>query len=190
MRSPQKRAPQGRPSYCLIVCYSTKHIGSGGCFTGPALPARLLATPVPIPPPQRSVAEGWPGAGAALCGVAAGLGWPVPGLWTEGLVRLVSEMSFPALAPPMIWAAPATPAGWAFEFDNVAAPPQAAVRKATATIGITSLFIALLITQRPPLADGLDAALPRLDCYRAASWALRRPSMGSRPAASRRARSM
>src|SRR5207245_8883446 len=55
--------------------------------------------------------------------------------------------------PIAAWPAPAEPV----EPDAV---PHAAVRKATATNGMMNFFIALSITQRPPITDGLDGGLP------------------------------
>lgn len=131
---------------------------------GLALPDRLPAKSTPMPPPQRSQAPLWEGslargaAGTAGAG-AAGRVWvdPAPG-WVGGFGRLVmSEMSEFAFAPAFS-RTPPIEAGCALELACVAAAPQAAVSKADATRRACSLLIALGITQRPGMANGLDAA--------------------------------
>ena len=152
-----KRRPHGRRLYGL-GSYWVLHSGTG--FLGPALLARFPATSTPMPR-QRSQAPLWAAslAGAATGAACAdGLVWVDPPGCTGGFGRFViSDVPAFAFGPPLTWT-PATEAGCVLELDGVAAAPQAAVSNADATRRTWSLLIALGITQRPGLANGLDAA--------------------------------
>jgi hypothetical protein len=81
-------------------------------------------------------------------------------LLTGGFGRFVMSDVFesafaPAFAPAFT---PTNEAGCALELEWVVAAPQAAVSSAAPTRSIRNLVIALRITHRTPVADGLDAA--------------------------------